>query len=136
MARHVSEIAHSNERVLIVSKETSQLTKQLSKRLEQYDVANQRTTTLPPSYVRLNRIFLINVKLDSKLIIPLTIKTTVILIKPFGKVVTVSTSRKHLKYIILSSENITDELLGQILWFSISISNEQVLDLRTERSRQ
>jgi len=135
MARYVSEIAHSNERVLIVCKDVSLLSKQLTKRLEQYDVAIQTTAKVPPSYARFNRIFFLDLKPDSQLIIPLTIKTTVILIKPFGKEVTVSTAHKHLRYIILTSHNITEDLLSQILWFSISSSSEQVLDLRTERYR-
>ncbi len=136
MARHVSEIVHSNERVLIVSKEVSQLSKQLSRRFEQYDVAIQRANAVPPSYERFNRIFFLNMKPDSQLIIPTKIKTTVILVKQFGKTVTVSTASKHIKCVILSSENITEDELSQILWFAMSSSNEQVLDLRNSRSRQ
>ena len=136
MARQVSEIVHSNERVLIVSKEVSQLSKQLSKRLEQYDVAIQRTNVVPPSYERFNRIFFLKIKPDSQLIIPTKIKTTIILIKPFGKTVTLSSPSKHIKYIILNSENITEDQLDQILWFSISSSNEQLLDMRSVSSKQ
>ena len=57
------------------------------------------------------------------------------MVKPFGKVVTVSTARKHLKFIVLTSEDITEEELSQVLWFSISSSNEHILDLRTDRSK-
>ncbi len=136
MVRHVSEIAHSNERVLIVSKESSHLFKQLRKRLEQYDVAIQLASSLPPSYTRFNRIFFLNIKPDSELVIPSTTKTTVLLTKSFGRNFNARSSNKRIKYILLTSENIVDEELDQLLWFSISSDNEQILDLRSDRTGQ
>jgi len=129
--RHISEIVHSNERVLIVCKDFSTLSKRLSKRLEEYDVAIQRARVVTPSYERFNRIFFLNIKPNRQLIIPSKIKTTVILVKRFGEDITLSSNLKHIKYIILSSDGATDEEINQILWFSISRSNEQILDLRT-----
>lgn len=136
MARHVSEIAQTNERILIVDNKAPHLSGLLIRRLEQYDVAIQRTDALPPSYTRFQRIFFLNMRPDSELQIPSIIKTTVILFKPFGKTISVPPPNKHLKYIILSSEDITDDELTQLLWFSVSSNSEHVLDLRTTRSKQ
>ncbi len=40
-----------------------------------------------------------------------------------------------MKFILISSENITDDELTQLLWFSVSMSSETTLDLRTKRLR-
>lgn len=135
MARHFSEISQSNERVLIVEKKVSLLSKLLRNRLEQYDIVIQKTTDLPQSFTRFNRIYFLNIKPNSNIIIPSTIKTTVILNSTSNKKVSVPASQKHIKYIILSSETVTEDLLTQILWFSASASDEQILDLRKELSR-
>lgn len=130
MVRHVSEIAYSNERVLIVEKKPSLLFKLLKNRLEQYDIVIQKTTELPQSFTRFNRIYFLNVKPGAEITIPSTIKTTVILSNFLNKKTLVPASQKHIKYIILSPETITEDHLTQILWFSASASNEQILDLR------
>lgn len=136
MARHVSEIVRSNERILIVNKNAPTLMQLLSNRLEQYDVAIQKAESLPPSYARFQRIFFLDLKPSHDLPIPSAVKTTVLLIKPYGKTVKIPTTYKNIKYILLSSENITDDELTQLLWFSMSPSSEPMLDLRNTRSRQ
>ncbi|MBL0077087.1 MAG: hypothetical protein IPP41_14580 [Rhodocyclaceae bacterium] len=115
MARHVSEIVRSNERILIVNKNAPTLMRLLSNRLEQYDVAIQKAESLPPSYARFQRIFFLDMKPSADLPIPSSVKTTVILIKPYGKAVKIQVTHKNIKYILLSSQNITDDELAQIL---------------------
>ena len=135
MLRHVSEIVRSDERILIVGKKVPQLMSLLSARLEQYDVAIQKADALPPSYTRFQRIFFLASKPPSDLYIPSAIKVIVVLIKPHGKVISIPPTKKNMKFILISSENITDDELTQLLWFSVSMSSETTLDLRTKRLR-